>query len=690
MAVEICLPCRNERHLDCVLTVEENEAPCDCSHGVMSEDEHLLAKQIYEAIQQHAADTDRSRHAAEFKLGISDVGYCPERLRRTLDNQVPEGTDMLAAVIGQAVGKEVEEALKAQLWPDAILQAEVMLRLRIQGKVYNLPGHPDIIRPDWGILDGKGLALNTLLPVPNGWTAMGDLRVGDEVYDRDGARTRVTFKSEVKNIDCWRVTFRTGEQVICDDEHRWVVVDRKGHERVETASWIAEQRQAGRAVTVPVLADACAGDPGVPALDPWLLGYWVGNGQRCMPRVTANLADAEEVHRRVTRLGWRATVTPDKRGSQAALLTIQTNEVKRRADGRMVRSNQFRLELEALGIFETKGFPVQYLRASPSDRKMLLRGLMDSDGTWNKARRRVSFTSTTESVALGLAELARSLGERVQYNAHLAHGYGKEVQAHVVEWTPSFNPFALTRKGSKVQVREAQRHAIASVERVESVPTQCIAVDSPTKTYLCSEGWIPTHNTDFGLSAIERDGPSFQQQFQRHAYGLAAFEAGHFPDLALEDVMVGNFWLDRGAVEKRVHVQFESFNPEIIDRGIDELESVVYAYLNEEEAEKRPPREVCRVTCGYFAKCREWETDVSGLLDDPDAVSAILAYVEGRNLTTRGDKLKREAKAKLDGISGSTGEWLLRQTWTNPTEVPASKRKGHYRIDIKPVRKVDG
>lgn len=348
MAIEICTPCRGEKHLDCVMTVEENEAHCDCSHGVMSEDEHLMAKEIYEALNAHSRNSGRSQHAAQFKLGISDIGYCPERLRRTLDQQVPADTDLLPAFIGTAIGKEAEEAIKAELWPDAILQAEVVLRLRVQGRVFSLPGHPDIIRPGWGVIDGK---------------------------------------------------------------------------------------------------------------------------------------------------------------------------------------------------------------------------------------------------------------------------------------------------------------------------------------------------TDFGLSAIEREGPSFSQQFQRHAYGLAAFEAGYFPEMSLEDVMVGNFWIDRGGQEKRVHVQFEKFDQSIIDRGVEELDSIIYAYLNGEEAEKRPPREVCRVTCGHFAKCREWETDVSGLIDDPEYVAAILAYVEGRTLETRGRKLKAEAKAKLDGVSGSTGEWLLRQTWTNPTEVPASSRKGHYRIDIKPVRK---
>lgn len=688
MSVVICDPCRKDQHLGCMTAAEENETDCTCTHGVMSEEEHLLAKQIYEAFMAHSRNSSRSRHAADFKLGISDVGYCPERLRRTLDQQVPDDTDLLAAFLGTAIGKEAEEAIKAELWPDAILQAETALRFRIQGKSFVLPGHPDIIRPNWGVLDGKGLALDTAIPTPDGWTTMGDLKEGDEVFDRLGNRTRVEFKSEVKNIPCWRVTFRTGERVVCDAEHRWIIVDRKGRERVVDAAWIAEQRRHKRPVTVPQVASAVAGyGPETP--EAWLIGYWVGNGHRRQPRVTAHLEDAAGVAGQVAHLGWASTVTPDKEGALAALVTIQTSRTERDPAGRYKASNRFAGLLRELGVLESKLIPGRLLRAPISTRRALLRGLMDSDGTWNKARRRVSFTSTIEEVALGVAELARSLGERVQFNNYLAHGYGKEVRAYVVEWTPTFNPFLLPRKASQVRLRWAQRHAISSVERVESVPTQCIAVDSPTHSYLCSEGWIPTHNTDFGLSTIERDGPSFQQQFQRHGYALAAFEAGYFPDLTLDEVKVGNFWIDRGAVEKRLHVQVETFNQEIIDRGIEELDSVVYAYLNGEEAEKRPPRQVCLATCGFFRVCREWETDVHGLIDDMETVSAVLAYVEGRTLASQGEKMKREAKARLEGISGSTGEWMIRQTWVNPTELPASSRRGYYKLDVQPVRRAD-
>ena len=64
----------------------------------------------------------------------------------------------------------------------------------------------------------EGLALDTPLPTPDGWTTMGEISAGDEVFDVVYQRTRVTAVSEVKNLPCYLVTFANGEQITCDHE----------------------------------------------------------------------------------------------------------------------------------------------------------------------------------------------------------------------------------------------------------------------------------------------------------------------------------------------------------------------------------------------------------------------------------------------------------------------------------------
>jgi hypothetical protein len=198
-------------------------------------------------------------------------------------------------------------------------------------------------------------------------------------------------------------------------------------------------------------------------------------------------------------------------------------------------------------------------------------------------------------------------------------------------------------------------------------------------------GLVLDGKTDFGLSTIEREGPSFAHLWQRNAYALATWQMGMHGDMPLDEVMTGNFWIDRGAVDKRVHVDLAPFDQEIIDRGVEEIDSIIYAYENGEEAEKRPPRQMCKVVCGFYEKCRGWETDVSGLIEDEGLVMQIESYVAGRDLVRQGGRMQAEAKAHLQDISGSTGRHMLRWTWVNPNE----DRAGYYKIDVSTVKGVD-
>ena len=72
-----------------------------------------------------------------------------------------------------------------------------------------------------GRKNGKGLALDTPIPTPHGWTTMKDIRVGDTLYDEQGKFCSVTFVSEDRFIDCYEMKFSNGEKIVCDGDHLW-------------------------------------------------------------------------------------------------------------------------------------------------------------------------------------------------------------------------------------------------------------------------------------------------------------------------------------------------------------------------------------------------------------------------------------------------------------------------------------
>jgi len=203
---------------------------------------------------------------------------------------------------------------------------------------------------------------------------------------------------------------------------------------------------------------------------------------------------------------------------------------------------------------------------------------------------------------------------------------------------------------------------------------------------LPEQGILLDGKTAYGLSTVARQGPSQQQQFQRHGYAKGAHDAGLFGDLPLEEVRVANCWLDRAAVDKGVHVDMEPYDPDWVKRAAEWLDDVVYAYTNQEEARKEPPREMCAKVCGFFTVCRAFETDAQGLITDRAILDHVEAYVEAQQEESDARRRKDQAKRHLEGVRGSTGAYTVRWIHVNETLTQPSVRKAHDKLEIRKIR----
>ena len=69
---------------------------------------------------------------------------------------------------------------------------------------------------------GKALALDTPIPTPRGWTTMGEVQVGDEVFDEHGRPCAVTAATPIMyGRPCYEVEFSDGTVIVADAEHLW-------------------------------------------------------------------------------------------------------------------------------------------------------------------------------------------------------------------------------------------------------------------------------------------------------------------------------------------------------------------------------------------------------------------------------------------------------------------------------------
>ena len=459
------------------------------------------------------------------------------------------------------------EPAERELYVEALLDSRLLLR----GFVDRLDEAPD---GRLRVVDYKGLALDTPLPKPSGWTTMGEVCVGDELLGADGRPTRVLEKSGLHHRPCYRVTFANGDSVVCDNVHLWRVVtsqrQRQVTQTIDAGALFALRRRhdsRGRRQSIWIEAAAPIQLPEVPLpVEPWLLGAWLGDGDSRSGLLTVGRQDIDDM-RSLIKDHWprHVSVTEERSAYRVSLSRTQDQctyghtELAEPTPGH--RSRRCRHEwrhagmtptnvslttqLSELGVLGNKHLPAAYLRASIDQRIELLRGLMDTDGWWSSTRRRAGYTTNDDRLAADVVELLHTLG---LHPLHFAKPYVGAVRPsmtwHVIEFTPTgFNPFSLPRKAAacdgsvtRLQVELARRRVVSSVEPVRSVPTQCVKVDAPDSLYLCGKGFVPTHNT----GRAPGEGFEAKALFQMKFYALAIWRTRGVVPAMLQLVYLGS------------------------------------------------------------------------------------------------------------------------------------------------------
>ncbi|ORV46064.1 replicative DNA helicase [Mycolicibacter engbaekii] len=162
--------------------------------------------------------------------------------------------------------------------------------------------------------------------------------------------------------------------------------------------------------------------------------------------------------------------------------------------------------LRTIGVLGNKHIPTEYLRGSEAQRRQLLAGLLDTDGTVT-ASGSVQFSVTDRRLARDVAELVVSLGYRCQTATKRVRGRTEASSiAYTLNFTTDDQVFALERKviahkerrRVKGTARSGSRFIVAA-RPVPSVPVRCVEVDNASHMYLAGEAMIPTHNSTLGL-----------------------------------------------------------------------------------------------------------------------------------------------------------------------------------------------
>ena len=384
-----------------------------------------------------------------------------------------------------------------------------------------LPWQEQIIRDVFGIVDenghrqfrtayveipkknGKQLALDTPIPTPAGFTAMGDLKVGDTVFDENGKPCHVVAKSEVDDTEqAYKLTFRDGSSIIAGERHLWNCdyIYGKPHSVLWTTGEIFRRTQAFRdrhrddpkearrsLIRIPVAAPLKIPDTDLP-VDPYLYGYWLGNGNAIKPEITVRDEDVADI---ISFIPYQLhNRYPQKCGGSEVL-------------------NYTELKPILLKSFRDKAIRAEYLRASEEQRWALLQGLMDSDGCVGERKGQSVYVTTIRELAETVRELLWSLGIKnaVKAEPSTRCGWPTGEILYVIRFTTfSDQPTTrLVRKAVRQRIRMKQTrsnfHYLENIEPIDHpVQMQCIQVDSLSHQYLAGRSMVPTHNSELAAA----------------------------------------------------------------------------------------------------------------------------------------------------------------------------------------------
>lgn len=341
------------------------------------------------------------------------------------------------------------------------------------------------------IFDYKGLDVNTPILTKCGWKTMETIEAGDIVYDGDGNETTVINASDIHHNKCYKINFNNNTSVIADYEHNWLVTFTSGEkyktEKIMTTEEIFEFMKSHpnrkNTINIPKIRMF----PGIDGnsevlIDPYVLGVWLGDGHSACGMIT-NMYD--EIFEEIEKRGF--SIGPD---------------VSQHGCGKAKSRTIYGLatKLKKYNLLKNKHIPIEYLTASKEIKLQLLRGLMDTDGYYNKTRKRFVLTTTKESQMKFSIELLSSLGIKCTNIKCKKYCNTKAIDGFDITFTTKEYPFLVRKINIEQPKADYTKYInITTIEPVDMVPTRCIQVDSQTRTFAYGENMMITHNTNEDL-----------------------------------------------------------------------------------------------------------------------------------------------------------------------------------------------
>ena len=355
---------------------------------------------------------------------------------------------------------------------------------------------------------GKAMPKDTLIPTPDGEKLLGEIKVGDFVFDRKGHPTKVLGVYDRGVRRCFELTFSDGRKTRCCDEHIWPCYTSKKNLKNLTLQEMMEKgirisAKSGGRFRMPINGCVEFSEKELP-VHPYILGVFLGDGcckERYLTLSSNDLPVVEKVAKLLNATAEKLSENNYSWRFMKGGKAITTKEVFGDIASWVMRGSN------------EKAIPADYLHGSSDQRIALLQGLFDTDGSVSsKSNGLASFSTTSSELYAGVSYLLRSLGfptstsskavcrGRVKQNGTCSTDYVIRTHLKPEQFDVCFSlprqveklisVFGTWKRPSKC----TERVTLTDVREVEPCEQVCILVDNPEHLFLAND-FLVTHNT---------------------------------------------------------------------------------------------------------------------------------------------------------------------------------------------------
>lgn len=353
----------------------------------------------------------------------------------------------------------------------------------------------------------------------HGWITMGDLKIGDKLWNPDGTLTKVLNKFNNGVSDVYEFEFIDGRKTRCGIEHNWEVYDKK----TKTTKVLNTKQLLKEGIIINANSKnkkynnyrfsikTCNPIPlksNTIPINPYVLGALLGDGHINHKSVTISGADEEVFNYISKELGSDYNLNTTGYYKKSITYKNRFNH-----DGKEYKNSKYGVnpllrELLSLGLGKkgknTKFIPDVYKTSSIESRISLIQGMLDTDGYINKNGNDLHFTNVNKRLALDFAEVCRSLGLKIKISTK--KNKNGEFYRVRISGNIHFVPFRLSRKKIRFEKRANKKTfdliPIVSIKKLNyREESSCILVDNPNHLYITKD-YIVTHNSYFHAAKL--------------------------------------------------------------------------------------------------------------------------------------------------------------------------------------------